>query len=1070
MEIRNLKILAIDDNPDNLTTLKAVIRDALPGSRLLTALSGPTGIEVARAEDPDVILLDIIMPDMDGFAVCRKLKEDEELRLIPVIFLTAIKTDRESRLKALEVGAEVFLSKPFDEVELTAQIHAMSKIKAANRRQQNEAEKLADLVSKRTQELEKSQTALLSLMSDLKDENEARKKSEEALRISEQDLREAQAIAHTGSWKWDVKKAEVTWSDEAYRIFGLDKSAIHGPLEEAITKVIHPDDLHMILPSSAETFTNEPVEYRIILPDASIRYIWSKTGHTIFGDDGKPIFLSGIVQDITERKQAEAALKQSEQKYSALFEKSAIPSVLTKLPEGIFVEVNNAFETIYGYSRQDIRGKTSLEIGMARPDERTHTYNTLDQQGTVTDNYKHIFTKAGEPRVALINVSKVTIDGDQFAITTIHDVTERVRAEKARQESEARFRSALDNMLEGCQIISHDWVYLYINAAAEHQNRRPGKELLGRKFLDVWPGIEEHGIYGALKRCMEQRTSEQIDIEFVFPGGERGWFSVSVHPVPEGVFILTIETTEQERAAKAEQENRAKLDVALQSMTDAVFISDIEGNFIEFNDAFATFHKFKNKEECFKTLSEYPTVVDVFLANGDPAPLDQWAVPRALRGETGSNVEYSLRRKDTGETWVGSYSFAPIRDKDGTIIGSVVVSRDITERKQAEEALRQSEATVRNKLKAITDPEGDIDTLELSDIIDTNLLQSILEDFYHLTGMLGAVLDVSGKVLVAVGWQDICTKFHRCNPETLKNCVESDTILTHGVPEGTFKAYRCKNNLWDIVTPLIVGGRHVGNVFIGQFFHQDDVLDVDLFRAQARKYGFDETEYLAALDRVPRFSKEAIEAGMQFYAKLAGIISTLSFSTIQQSRMLFERKRTEELLQQTEETYRTLAENSPDLIARFDQHLRHIYVNRSAAAIGVFSPQDYIGKTLEEMGVPEPNRSFWNQLFQKVFDTGEPLVIERDFLTSHGLRTYNTKLIAEFASDGSVQSVLSLARDITERKRAEIQVNEQLDELRRWYNATLGREERILELKSEVNELLSQTGQPPRYLSTNQNQ
>ena len=119
------------------------------------------------------------------------------------------------------------------------------------------------------------------------------------------------------------------------------------------------------------------------------------------------------------------------------------------------------------------------------------------------------------------------------------------------------------------------------------------------------------------------------------------------------------------------RENRAKLETALASMTDAVFISDAEGQFIDTNDAFATFHRFRNKDECSRICSEYHDILDLFMANGEPAPLDQWPVPRALRGEMVTNAEYTLRRKDTGETWVGSYSFAPIRDKDSKIVGAV---------------------------------------------------------------------------------------------------------------------------------------------------------------------------------------------------------------------------------------------------------------------------------------------------------------------------------------------------------------------------------------------------------------
>jgi signal transduction histidine kinase len=149
-----LKILAIDDNRDNLTVLQAVVADRLPGASMATAMHGRAGLELAREMDPDVILLDIVMPDMDGYAVCRQLKEDKQLKSIPVVFLTALRGDRESRVKALEVGAEGFLAKPFDEIELVAQIRAMAKIKAANRLRRLEREYLAALVAERTRELE----------------------------------------------------------------------------------------------------------------------------------------------------------------------------------------------------------------------------------------------------------------------------------------------------------------------------------------------------------------------------------------------------------------------------------------------------------------------------------------------------------------------------------------------------------------------------------------------------------------------------------------------------------------------------------------------------------------------------------------------------------------------------------------------------------------------------------------------------------------------------------------------------------------------------------------------------
>lgn len=181
MDNSEVKILAIDDNQDNLISIKALLKDAFPKAVVFTALTGEKGIDLAITEDPDVILLDIIMPVMDGYEVCRRLKSDSELSEIPVVFVTATKVDKASRILALESGAEAFLSKPIDESELTAQIRAMLKIKVANIQKRDEKERLARLVEEKTYELRKAHLTTFNLLEDLKRENEARKIQEEKL-------------------------------------------------------------------------------------------------------------------------------------------------------------------------------------------------------------------------------------------------------------------------------------------------------------------------------------------------------------------------------------------------------------------------------------------------------------------------------------------------------------------------------------------------------------------------------------------------------------------------------------------------------------------------------------------------------------------------------------------------------------------------------------------------------------------------------------------------------------------------------------------------------------------------
>ncbi|SNR33952.1 PAS domain S-box-containing protein [Lutibacter agarilyticus] len=346
----------------------------------------------------------------------------------------------------------------------------------------------------------------------------------------------------------------------------------------------------------------------------------------------------------------------------------------------------------------------------------------------------------------------------------------------------------------------------------------------------------------------------------------------------------------------------------------------------------------------------------------------------------------------------------------------------INEKNEAQEALKQSEATIQNKLKAITEYKGDMGMLELSDIIDVEVLQSIMNDFYQLTGMLGAVLDISGKVLVAVGWQDICTKFHRCNKETLKNCIESDTKLTKGVPEGTFKAYRCKNNMWDIVTPIIIGEKHVGNVFMGQYFLQDEEPDIDFFKEQAKKYGFNEKEYITALNKAPRFSKEAVNAGMKFYSKLAKLISNLSYSTIQQSRLLTEQKLSEKQLQESKERFELAMAVTKDGIFDWNLETNEIYYSPGWKSILGYTddelPNDF--SIWEKLTNPKDVERSWEMLQEVIDKQGNRFEIKFQMKHKNGHWVdVHSRAEAVFNDKGKAIRMVGTHVDISERKLEE---------------------------------------------------
>jgi len=370
---------------------------------------------------------------------------------------------------------------------------------------------------------------------------------------------------------------------------------------------------------------------------------------------------------------------------------------------------------------------------------------------------------------------------------------------------------------------------------------------------------------------------------------------------------------------------------------------------------------------------------------------------------------------------------AIMKGMDGEPIGFVGVIADITKRKKAEEDLRESEGRVRAKLDALLLPEGDIGTLELADIFDIPAIQRLMDDFFTVTHFATALLDLQGKVLVATGWQDICTKFHRVHPETAKHCAESDTLLTEGVEPGAFKKYRCKNNMLDIVTPITMDGKHVGNLFLGQFLFEDEPLDYELFRDQARRYGFDEQEYIAAYERVPRWSREKVDALMSFYMKLAELISKLSHGNIKLARTLTERDRFMESLRESESRYRNFIENAPDVIYSLAEDGSITSLNPAFERITGWSCSEWLGKPFKTLIHPS-DLPLAIETFKQSLGGKEQPPYELRVLSKSG-----EYIVGEFTSTpliekGKVKGEFGIARDITERKQAEVQLHASLRE------------------------------------------
>jgi PAS domain S-box-containing protein len=411
--------------------------------------------------------------------------------------------------------------------------------------------------------------------------------------------------------------------------------------------------------------------------------------------------------DITDRKRTEEALRESEARFRAVQELSPDGFLILRpvrnadgsVRDFTWVYQNEALARINGTDGTDPQamiGRSVCELFPGHDESAFHAaYKHVAETGE-TRVIEAPFQGGSIQKLSWFRVAVVPMEND-IAILT-QDMTEHRRMEEELRES----RSRLDLALRSAQIgvwrldiaegkrVFDDQVCRLLGIDAAEFTGTPDE------FFRVVHPDDHEAVYSALARTLEHGEPYETEYRAVMPDGSirhitaRG--SLLRDDSGEAVRIngLIWDITDRKRAEEEVRESKAKLEAALASMSDAVFVSDAEGRFLDFNDAFATFHRFRDKNECLKTLVEYPDILDVYMADGQLAPLDMWAVPRALRGETVTNAEYTLRRKDTGETWVGSYSFGPIRDKGGSIVGSVVVGRDITERKQAEETLRST--------------------------------------------------------------------------------------------------------------------------------------------------------------------------------------------------------------------------------------------------------------------------------------------------------------------------------------------------------------------------------------------
>ena len=279
-----VNILLVDDQPAKLLSYEVILGEL--GENLIKANSGPRGARAACSRhDIAVVLIDVCMPELDGFELAAMIREHPRFQKTAIIFVSAIHLTDLDRLRGYEIGAVDYVPVPVVPEMLRAKVKVFAELYRKTRQLEQLNQELEQRVAERTAELEASTARL---------------------RQSEERRCLALAAGHMGSWEWDLVTGDFEWDDGPYRIFGVDPATFEATVDN-IEALIHPDDwkhLQNAIKPAAQNTPSFQAEFRICRPNGEMRWCIGTAAASVDATD-KIVRISGVTIDITDRKDAE---------------------------------------------------------------------------------------------------------------------------------------------------------------------------------------------------------------------------------------------------------------------------------------------------------------------------------------------------------------------------------------------------------------------------------------------------------------------------------------------------------------------------------------------------------------------------------------------------------------------------------------------------------------------------------------------------------------------------------------------------------------------------------------------
>jgi PAS domain S-box-containing protein len=445
---------------------------------------------------------------------------------------------------------------------------------------------------------------------------------------------------------------------------------------------------------SGEVVKGEEMRYR---RGDGMETFFSVDSAPIYDSEGRRVSAVATFIDIAERKQAEEAIRESEERFAKAFRASPDALVISRISDGVILEVNDSWAELSGYERDELIGKSTIDLGLyADPADRRRMLAILEEQNYVRDFEFVVRRKSGEERLVSFSAEPLELHGEYCWLTIVRDITERRRGEEALRESEERFGKAFRTSPDAL-VISRisDGVILEANDSFVSLSGYDRDEVIGRSPIDLGLYVDPADRRRMVAILEEQNYVRDVEFAMKRKSGEKRLVSFSAEPLElHGEHCwLTIahDITESKRAEEALRESEERFAKAFRASPDGLIITRrSDGAILEVNDSWGQMFGYASDEVVGNSWTQFDFLVDP----------EERRRAKALAEEQNyiRDFEMAAKRK-SGETLLVRISSEPIEIRGEPCF--VTIIHDITQRKRYEEALRKSEEQARRQLSYV---------------------------------------------------------------------------------------------------------------------------------------------------------------------------------------------------------------------------------------------------------------------------------------------------------------------------------------------------------------------------------